>query len=104
VTGLKFLLWTVRTLAIAAAVWAAVTTAVLADSWITPSTMAQAGMLAIWWLRLVLALATGFFVIIVVIDKWWLKGFDTAAELKKGNYAIAALYIAVIWVVLRAVN
>jgi hypothetical protein len=65
---------------------------------------AQMGMLAIWWIRLALALATGFFVVIVVIDQWWLKGFNTADELKKGNYAIAALYIAVIWVVLRAVN
>jgi glucan phosphoethanolaminetransferase (alkaline phosphatase superfamily) len=91
-------------LATALAIWMAASTAIVIDSWITPSFAAQLPMLAIWWLRLALALATGFFVIIVVIDKWWLKGFNTAEELKKGNYAVAGLYALVIWVVLRAVN
>jgi hypothetical protein len=92
------------TAAIAVAVWAAASTALVVGGWASPGVGAQLGMLAMWWARLVLALATGFFAIIVVIDKWWLRGFNTADELKKGNYAVAALYGIVIWVVLRAVN
>ena len=65
---------------------------------------AQLVMLLIWWIRLVLALGTGLAAIVFVIDKWWLRSVDTAAELRKGNYAIAILYGLVVLAVLSTIR
>jgi len=67
-----------------------------------PNLATQMVMLAMWALRLVIGLALSFGCI-VVVDKWWLRGFDTATELRKGNYAVAVLVGILVYSVLHGI-